>query len=237
MERLGQLIGWLESNRNSGYVKKMARFAIRTDCAFGIPIPLLRTKARETGKDHALALALWQTGMHEARLLATMIADPLQVDPQMMDAWTKDFDSWDLCDQCCFNLFRYSGLAYTKIQEYASDEREFVRRTAFVLVATLAVSDKSASDETFAAFLPLIVEYAMDPRNFVKKAVDWALRQIGKRNMVLNALATDTASRLAESVDPTARWIGRDAKRELTSEKVLSFIQAHRSKRPEDGNR
>lgn len=207
----------------------MARPGIECSNSYGLPLPMLRAKAKEYRNRHSVALELWETGTHEARLMASMIADPRLVTPELMDVWCAEFDSWDVCDQLCINLFRKTPFAYAKIRRYATDEREFVRRTGFVLIAVLAVHDKNADDKVFEEYLELIEEYAFDGRNFVKKAINWALRQIGKRNLTLNAAAAQTAAQLSASSLPPARWIGKDALRELAAHKTLDFIRDHRN--------
>jgi len=194
----------------------MARFGIKTDRAFGISMAALRPLARRFRRDHGLALALWASGIHEARLLACLIDDPKQVTSKQMDDWAAAFDSWDLCDQACMKLFVKTPFAEEKIARWAKDRREFVRRAGFALLAAYAVHGKKASDATFRAYLPLIEQAATDDRNFVRKAVNWALRQIGKRSPSLHRSALALARRLAASSDKTARWIGKDAVRELT---------------------
>ncbi len=191
------------------------RFAAGNGHSLGIRVPALRALAREIGKDHAMAQELWTTRIHEARLLATLVADPAQLTAAQMDAWTAEFDSWDICDGACYNLFRYVPWCREKIDEYAADEREFVRRTAFALIAGLAIGDKKAGDERFLPFFALIEAHAADPRNFVRKAVNWALRQTGKRNARLLVPALELSRKLAASDDKTARWVGSDALREL----------------------
>jgi 3-methyladenine DNA glycosylase AlkD len=163
---------------------------------------------------------LWQTGIHEARILASIIADPRLVSPELMEEWVNDFDAWDVCDQVCGNLFDQTPSAYEKAMEWAQREPEFVRRAGFVLMAELAVHDKRATDEAFLPFFPLIQQYASDERNFVKKAVNWALRQIGKRNSHLRAVAMEWAHGIKQLDSPAARWIASDAIRELQQEKV-----------------
>lgn len=203
----------------------MARFGINPDRALGVRIPDLRRLAREIGSDHRLALSLWRTRVHEARILASMIDDPSAVTESQMDSWAGDFDSWDLCDQCCGNLFDKTPLAQRKALEWASRDEEFVKRAGFATMAWSAVHDKKSADATFFAFLPVIEREAEDDRNFVKKAVNWALRQIGKRNWALNRAAVGVARRLAERNDSrAAHWIGTDALRELTSEGVRSRL-------------
>lgn len=203
----------------------MARFGINAEKAYGIRIPKLRALAKELKKDHPLALALWGTGMHEARILASMIADPKLVTPDLMDLWVKDFNSWDLCDQVTGNLFDRTPHAFAKACEYARRKPEFEKRAGFALMAWAAVHDKKAADADFEAFLPFIEEAATDPRNFVKKAVNWALRQIGKRNRALNRKAVALSRRLAASEDKTARWVGTDALKELTDPSHVQKIE------------
>jgi 3-methyladenine DNA glycosylase AlkD len=203
----------------------MARFGINPDRALGVRIPDLRRLAKQVGTDHSLALGLWKTGIHEARILASMIDDPAAVTERQMESWVGDFDSWDLCDQCCGNLFDRTPFAFDKAVEWAGRDEEFVKRAGFALMAWAAVHDKTADDRVFIEFLPLVEREADDDRNFVKKAVNWALRQIGKRNRRLNRAAVSVARRLAKRNDsPAARWIGTDALRELTSEGVRSRL-------------
>ena len=194
----------------------MARYGIRTDRAFGISLATLTPIARRLGRSHALARDLWRTAWHEARLLAVMIDDPALVTRAQMDRWTAALDSWDLCDQACSRLFSRTPFVEDAIRNWAKDDREFVRRAAFALLAAYGVHGQKVPDARLARFLPLIERHATDDRNFVRKAVNWALRQIGKRSMGLHAPALAVAKRLAESDNATARWIGRDAVRELT---------------------
>ena len=160
--------------------------ALIPNSALGISIPHLRKTAKEIGKDHKLASELWNSGIHEVRILATMIDDPTKVTKSQMNKWVKDFNSWDLCDQCCNNLFGKTPFAIEKSFEWVERKEEFVRRAGFVLMAVLAVHNKKMSDEEFIAYFPIIEQHSVDERNFVKKAVNWALRQIGKRNINLN---------------------------------------------------
>lgn len=193
----------------------MARYGINATRAFGVSVAVLRPIARRHRRDHTLAAALWATGFHEARLLAVFIDDPKAVTPEQMDAWAAAFDSWDLCDQACANLFVRTPFVEEKIAAWAKDDREFVRRAAFSLLAAWTVHGKRVADERFAAFLPLIERHATDPRNYVRKAVNWALRQIGKHSLALHGPALALADKLAASGDRTARWIGKDAAKEL----------------------
>jgi 3-methyladenine DNA glycosylase AlkD len=212
---LRQVIDDLRSLENPAGRDGQARFGIRPKRALGIAVPPLRAMAKRIGRDHKLALRLWRTGIHEARILASMIDEPLAVTEDQMEVWARDFDSWDLVDQCCGNLFDKSPLAWTKAVEWSGRDAEFVKRAGFSLMAYLAVHDKRASDDALAAFSPLIEREAWDGRNFVKKAVNWALRQIGKRNRPLNRLAVQCALRIQKQGTSSARWIAADALREL----------------------
>jgi 3-methyladenine DNA glycosylase AlkD len=180
----------------------------------------MRRIAKAAGKDHAAALALWRTGIAEARSVASMIAVPEQLTEEQMEAWVKDFDSWDVCDQVCMNLFEKSPMAGRKVMEWSSREEEFVKRAAFALLACIAWHDRRATDDELTAFLPVIVSGATDERNFVKKAVSWALRTIGKRNRALNQAAIQTAKEIQRLDSKAARWIAADALRELTTKSV-----------------
>jgi 3-methyladenine DNA glycosylase AlkD len=201
-----------------------ARFGINTARAYGVSVVDLRRVARRLKRDHDLAAALWASGVHEARILAAFVDEPAKVGPEQMDAWAAAFDSWDLCDQVCGNLFDRTPYAEEKIREWAADEREFVRRAAFALAASCAVHARKIPDERFLPMLDLIERCATDPRNFVKKAVNWALRQIGKRSPTLHGPALALAKTLAASSDRTARWIGKDAQRELADPKQLARL-------------
>jgi 3-methyladenine DNA glycosylase AlkD len=194
----------------------MARYGIRTDHALGVPMPAMRALARRVGRDHALAGELWDSGIHEARIMAALVDEPAKVTARQLDAWVKDMDSWDVCDQACNNLFRRTPHAWGKARQWARSRAEFTRRAAFALMASLAVHDKAAGDAEFLALLPLVERAAGDERNFVKKAVNWALRQIGKRNAPLRAAAIACARRIAAQGGKAARWIASDALRELT---------------------
>jgi 3-methyladenine DNA glycosylase AlkD len=199
----------------------MARFGINPDRALGVRVPDLRRLSKEIGTDHRLALALWKTGLHEARILASMVDDPAAVTEAQMESWVGDFDSWDLCDQCCGNLFDKTPFAFVKAIEWATRDEEFPKRAGFALMAWAAVHDKRAADRVFLDLLPIIEREARDERNFVKKAVNWALRQIGKRNPRLHRAALAAAKRMSKRNDSrAARWIGTDAVRELSSEAV-----------------
>ena len=216
----------LKSLANPEAVAGMARFGINPENTLGISIPVLRKMAREIGRNHGLAQRLWSTGVHEARILASMIDDPRMVTEEQMEAWAADFDSWDVCDQCCGNLFDKTEFAYRKAVEWAARDGEFVKRAGFALMAWLAFHDKRAADEAFLEFLPVIKRESVDGRNYVKKAVNWALRHIGKRNAVLNIMAIGAAREIQTAGSKPGRWIASDALRELTSEKVQERLRA-----------
>jgi 3-methyladenine DNA glycosylase AlkD len=205
----------LRSRANPVNVAGMARFGINVENAFGISVRELRTLAKVIGQDHSVAGALWDTGVHEARILATLVEEPARVTLKQMDRWALQFDSWDVCDQACQNLFRYTPHAFAKAAEWAHARPEFLKRAGFALMAGLTVSAKTAPDAQFEAFLPLIAEGSTDERNFVKKAVNWALRQIGKRNQRLSKLAIAQAEAILRIDSRASRWIARDALREL----------------------
>ncbi len=201
-------------------VKGMARFGINPENTYGVSIPDLRKIAKETGKNHTLAQQLWVSGVHEARILASMIEEPEMVTNAQLESWVKDLDSWDVCDQCCSNLFDKTQFAYQKAEAWSKREEEFVKRAGFALMAVLAVHDKKATDEEFLKFLPIIKRESTDDRNLVKKAVNWALRQIGKRNLNLNGMAIKIIREIQQIDSKSARWIASDAIRELTREVV-----------------
>ncbi len=210
----------LKSLANPENLAGMARYGINTQNAYGISLYTLRPMAREIGGDHLLAQQLWSSGIHEARILASMVDEPSKVTEEQMESWVRDFDSWDVCDQVCSNLFDKTRFAYRKAEEWSRRDEEFVKRAAFALMAALVVHDKKATDEVFKQFFPLISEQATDGRNYVRKAVNWALRNIGKRNINLNGMAVATARELLDTGSKSARWVASDALRELTSEKV-----------------
>ncbi len=215
-----EILDRLRAAADPDAVAGMARYGIVGQEVLGVKVPVLRALAKETGRDHALALRLWAYPSRETRVLATMVDRPQWVDEAQMEAWAADFDSWEVCDQACGNLFAYTPFAYAKAMAWSARAGEFVKRAGFVLMADLAHKDKKTSDEALAAFFPVIEREAADDRNFVKKAVNWALRDIGKRNAALNAQAVAVAGRLIERAEPAARWNGRDAWRELTSDAV-----------------
>jgi 3-methyladenine DNA glycosylase AlkD len=193
----------------------MGRVGINVDRALGVSIPNLRKLGRRHRPDHALALDLWRSGIHEARILASMVDDPAKVTREQMEEWVLDFDSWDLCDQVIGNLFDLTPFAASVARAWTERPEEFVKRAGFALIAARAVRDRTAPDLTFTTWFPAIRRGAKDDRNYVKKAVSWALRQIGKRNLELNAAAIVEAETLTMSDVPSARWVGRDVLREL----------------------
>jgi 3-methyladenine DNA glycosylase AlkD len=209
------VIGKLRSSANPENVAGMARFGINPEGTLGVSMPELRKLAKQAGRSHKLAAELWASGIHEARIMATLVDEPARVSAAQMDRWARVFDSWDVCDQACQNLFRYTPHAFAKAAEWAHAKPEFVRRAGFALMAGLAVKAKAAPDSEFEAFLPLISEGAGDERNFVKKAVNWALRQIGKRNEALRLKAIATAEQIRQQDSRAARWVAADALREL----------------------
>jgi 3-methyladenine DNA glycosylase AlkD len=225
-DRCERVMAELRVNAKPENLAGIARYGIVIEAALGLSIPDLRRIARGLHGDHELALALWQTGVHEAQILAGFIDDPRAVGEEQMEVWVAQFDSWDVCDQVCSSLFDRTVLAWVKAVEWAGRDEEFVKRAGFVLMAALAVHDKGASDEQYLAFLPLIAREAGDERNFVKKAVNWALRQIGKRNGTLNEAAVAAAREVGLQGSRSARWIAADALRELTSDKVRERLAA-----------
>jgi 3-methyladenine DNA glycosylase AlkD len=227
-EKSEEIIVQLKSLADPQAVKGKAKFGINPQNTLGISIPALRQLAKENGRDHGLAEELWSSGIHEAQLLACFIDDPQQVTQDQMERWVADFDSWDVCDQCCSNLFDRTPYAYPKTIEWSTREAEFVRRAGYVMMACLAVHDKQATDDRFETFFPLIIAGATDERNFVKKAINWAFRQKGKRNANLNGQAIEISRQILQINSKSARWIASDALRELTSEAVQSKI--HREK-------
>lgn len=214
----------LRSLSNPESAKGMARYGINTKKAFGVSIPQLRVLAAQIGMDHVLAQQLWASRFREARILASMVDDPRKTTEAQMEAWASDFDSWDVCDQCCGNLFDKTEFAYRKAAEWSGRDEEFVKRAGFVLMACLAVHDKDAGDHEFVKFLAAIEENSEDDRNYVKKAVNWSLRQIGKRNRRLNMAAISTAKLVHQADSRAGKWIASDALRELTSEAVQSRV-------------
>jgi len=218
--QLNQILKKLKSLSNPEAVAGMARFGINPEKTYGISIPVLRKMAKEIGKNHNLALKLWASGIHEAKILAAMIDEPEKVTKKQMDEWIKNFDSWDVCDQCCMNLFSKTPYSWEKAKQWTNRKKEFEKRAGFVLIACLAWYEKEAPDKKFEKFFPLIKKHATDNRNFVKKAVNWSLRQIGKKNMNLNKIAIKTAKEINKINSKSAKWIASDALHELTDKKI-----------------
>lgn len=203
----------------------MARYGIQTNKAFGVPLPKIRGLSRKLGKSHVLAEQLWKTGIREARILASIIDEPSRVTQNQMERWVSDFDSWDVVDGVCGSLFDKTAFTVSKAHEWSARSEEYVKRAGFVLMAELAVHDKSAPDKFFLEFLPVIIREAKDDRNYVKKAVNWALRQIGKRNIELNRAAIRSARTIRKIDSKTSKWIATDALRELTSSPVQKKLR------------
>ncbi len=227
---IADIIQELKSNASPSFREGMARFGINIEKALGVPVPALRKLAGKIGKNQDISIKLWNTDIHEARILAGILGEPKLVTPGQMDEWAGDFNSWDLCDQCCGNLFDKTPYAYKKCREWSVDEREFVKRAGFALMACLAVHDREADDECFSQFFPIIEKQAADERNFVKKAVNWALRQIGKRNTNLNARAILVANKIMLQDSKTAKWIANDALRELEHPQVKKRLEKQKQK-------
>jgi len=222
------LLAQLRALANPDNVAGMARYGINTHQALGISIYKLRRIAKTVEPNHDLAEELWSSGIHEARILASYIERPERVSEEQLERWVLDFDSWDVCDQV-MELFAGTRYAYAKALAWSERPEEFVKRAAFALMAELAAHDKKASDEKMAQFFPIIVRESTDGRNFVKKAVNWALRNIGKRNLNLNHMAIETARQIQQIDDRTARWVAADALRELTSEKLQGRLATRKT--------
>jgi 3-methyladenine DNA glycosylase AlkD len=228
------ILAWLERTGTARNRDGMARYGIVAPKVFGVSVGTLRQQAKRIGRDHDLARALWATGWYEARMLAAFVDDPARVTPAQMDRWARDFDNWAICDTICFHLFDKVPGAWKKVDAWSRRREEFVRRAAFALLASLAAHDKAADDRTILRTLPIVERAAADDRNFVKKGVSWALRGIGHRNLALHRAAVATARKLADSAEPAARWIGRDALRDLERPMVARRLAA-REKPPRSG--
>ena len=215
-----EILKKLKSSGSKKAIEGMARFGIRPKTKVcGVSMTDLRALAKNIEKNHALALRLWKSGVHEARILASIADEVEKVTEKQTDQWIKDFDSWDVCDEVCMNLFWRTPMAFRKAIEWSKREREFEKRAGFALMAVLAWKDKNSSDAKFKKFFPLIKKESIDERNFVRKSVNWALRQIGKRNAKLKELAIKTAKEILKIDSKSARWIARDALKELTKKK------------------
>lgn len=229
MRDVNDVVRELESLSSPANVAGMARFGIVTNKAFGVPVTELKRIAKDLKRSvedrHEAALRLWETGIHEARVVAYLIDDPKRTSEEQMDAWVADFDNWAICDSTCGHLFSRTPFAYKKVVEWSRRDGEFVKRAGIVLIAWLAVHDKKAEDSRFVQLLPILEREAGDERNFVKKAVNWSLRQVGKRSLELNQLAIETAERIRSQNTPHARWIAANALRELTAERTLERLR------------
>ena len=224
--KFNQIIEELKGLSNTEDIKGMKRFGITPQKTYGVKIPDLRKIAKNAGKNHYLAKELWKTDYRETKILACMIEDPSLVTEKQMDKWVLEFDYWEICDQCCMNLFRKTSFAYQKIFEWSTHEEEFVKRAPFTLIAVLAVHDKESPNEKFEQFFPIIIRESVDNRNNVKKAVNWALRQIGKKNIYLNKKAILISEKIYSINSKSTKWIASDALRELKSEKIQKKIRS-----------
>jgi len=220
-----EILKWLERRGTKRNREGMARYAIVAPKVFGVSVGDLRSLGKKIGRDQTLAEALWKTGWYEARMLAAFVGDPARLTPAQMDRWVRDFDNWAVCDHMCFHLFDRSPHAWRKIAAWSRSRHEFVKRAAFALLASVALHDKKGPDGPFLTALPLIERAAPDDRNFVKKGVSWALRGVGRRSAALHAPSVALARRLAASEDAAARWVGKDALRELSSPAVARRVQ------------
>lgn len=225
-----QAVAWLREVANEAVRDGMARFGIPSDHALGVTVGEIQNFAKPLGHNHALSQALWATGIYEARHLAVFVGDPAVLTPEGMDRWCADFDNWAVCDAACFHLFDRSPHAFSKIPLWAAESGEFQKRAGFALLAALALHHRTAPDADFLTFLPLIESCSGDDRNFVKKAVNWALRAIGGRSLGLHAAALETAQRRADSQSPAARWIGKDALRQLNAPATLKRLASRTAK-------
>lgn len=224
MTSVEEVLERLQARAKSDRLEGMARYWMAVNRRLGVKVPEMRRIAKETGPDHPLALNLWKTGIAEAMMVASMIDIPEEVTEEQMEEWVQDFSSWDVCDQVCMNLFRKTPLAWKKAVEWSKREEEFVRRAAFALIACLAWYNKETADKEFIGLIAVIKEGATDGRNYVKKAVSWALRNIGKRNPSLNRVAIKAAEEIQEIDVRSARWIASDVVRELTRESVQTRL-------------
>ncbi len=215
-DRVREVLVWLERRGTQRNRDGMARYGIRAPKMFGVSVSMIQQLSKRLGRDHDLAAALWETGWYEARMLTSFVDDPARVTPAQMDRWARDFDNWAICDTVCFHLFDRTPHAWQKVEQWSRRRDEFVKRAAFALLASPALHDQRTGDAPFARSLVLVERAASDERNFVKKGVSWGLRSVGRRNEALHAAAVELARRLAESPEPAARWVGKDALRDLT---------------------
>jgi 3-methyladenine DNA glycosylase AlkD len=224
--RLAAAMAELEKRRSKRVRDGMARYGLPSDHAIGVAVGDIQRLGKAIGRDHELAQALWATGVYEARMLTAFVGDPARVTPAQMDRWCRDFDNWGICDTLCFHLFDRTPHAFARVAPWCASRREFVRRAGFALLACLAAHDRTSGDAPFRRCLPLIERGASDERNFVKKGVSWALRGVGRRSPALHAASLALARKLAASEDATARWVGRDAIRDLTKPAVVKKLAA-----------
>lgn len=236
-QQVQAVLASLERLGTRRYREGLARYGIYVTKAFGVPVGKMQALAKRLGRNHELALALWETGWYEARMVAAFLDEPERVTPAQMDRWSKDFDNWGICDTVRFHLFDRTPHAYDKVEEWSRRPDEFGKRAAFALLACLALHHKQTGDEAFLQSLRLIEQAATDERNFVKKGVSWALRLIGRRNVRLNAAAVSLSERLAASSDATSRWLGKGARRELTGPAVMRRLEMRKLKRDPTGAR
>lgn len=220
-----EVLARLERISDRSRLEGMARYGISVTSALGVSMPQMRALAKSLGKDHSLAMDLWRSGVHEARIMASLLADPAELTEEQMESMVGDLDSWDVCDQCCSNLFSRAPSARRKALEWSARKEEFRKRAGFATMAALAVHDKELSDECFIRFLEAVVRESHDDRNYVRKAVNWALRQIGKRDLYLNGMAIAAAERIMSKGDRSSRWVASDALRELRSPAVLERLK------------
>jgi 3-methyladenine DNA glycosylase AlkD len=226
--RPAEVLAWLAKHGTQAEIRALDRYGIVAKRAYGVPMRTLLALRKQLGTDHTLATALWASGWYEARLLAALVGDPARVTRRQMSAWAASFENWGDCDTVCFHLFDRVPFAWEMVDQWAKSPREFVKRGAFALLASLALHDQAAPDARFLRALPLIERAARDERNFVKKGVSWALRAIGRRNVALNQAALEVARRLSKAADPASRWIGAGAARELASPKVRTALTKRR---------
>ena len=229
MNRVDAALAALKKQGTKKNREGLARYAIVAEKVFGVSVGAIRVLAKKLGRSHELAMALWATGWYEARMLAAFVDEPERVTPAQMDRWARDFDNWAICDTACFHLFDRTPHAFRKIADWSRSRAEFERRAAFALLASVAAHDREAADAAFVRCLPLIEQCAGDDRNFVKKGVSWALRMIGRRSPRLHARSIALARRLADSSEPAARWIGRDALRDLSKPAIVRRLAGARA--------
>lgn len=224
--RVDETLRWLEKRGTKANRDGMARFGIVADKVYGVSMATMKSQAKKLGKDHDLALALWDTGWYEARILTSFVDEPLRVTPAQMDRWARGFDNWGICDSICFHLFDKTPHAWSKIEQWSKRDDEFVKRGAFALLAAVALHDKKAPDAPFMKSLKLVEKAADDERNFVKKGVSWALRSIAHRNKAMHSASLALAEKLAASDDKTKRWIGKDVLKDITRPMILKKISS-----------